>query len=60
VPAMVCFSQGKKKITRPSDVSGSSRPICSGLNNTNIINVKALTNLCKVSYIKIKCHLMFY
>lgn len=31
VPAMVIFSQGRKKMTRPSLVAGSSRPMLSGL-----------------------------
>ena len=31
VPAMVIFSQGRKKMTRPSLVAGSRRPMLSGL-----------------------------
>lgn len=31
VPAIVIFSQGRKKITLPSLVAGSSRPMLSGL-----------------------------
>lgn len=30
VPAIVFPCQGRKKITRPSDVAGSSRPIVRG------------------------------
>lgn len=31
VPAIVIFSHGRKKMTRPSLVAGSSRPMLSGL-----------------------------
>lgn len=31
LPAMVAFCQGRKKITRPSDVEGSNKPMLAGL-----------------------------
>ena len=31
LPAIVALSQGRKKITRPSEVDGSSKPIFDGL-----------------------------
>jgi len=37
VPAMVIFSQGRKKMTRPSLVDGSRRPMLSGLNERRVI-----------------------
>lgn len=50
VPAMVIFSQGRKKMTRPSLVAGSSRPMLSGLTSQRGRGGGGLRRFCCCSF----------